>query len=121
MENFEKIETIDEIVDTFGASVFGETEAKECYESFPEKDRSKAAIRRKKTYFKSQNRLNRIRKVRGYNPFDENENVIKGMLKKTNVVTPHFDPDPYTSINLKAVCRDLDVKEMIKDYYEEAV
>lgn len=103
MENFENSETVEEI------------------EDFPEKNRSKASIRRKKTYFKGKNRFDRICKTRQYATPDIFDHTVKGMLKKTNVVTPHFDPDPYTSIELKSIRRDLDEKEMLKDYYEEAV
>ena len=103
MENFKNIETVEEI------------------EDFPEKNRSKTSIRRKKTYFKGKNRLDRICKTRQYATPDSFDHTVKGMLKKTNVVTPHFDPDPYTSIKLKSIRRDLDAKEMLKDYYEEAV
>ena len=103
MENFENSETVEEI------------------EDFPEKNRSKTSIRRKKTYFKGKNRLDRICKTRQYATPDSFDHKVKGMLKKTNVVTPHFDPDPYTSIKLKSIRRDLDAKEMLKDYYEEAV
>ena len=103
MENFENIETVEEI------------------EDFPEKNRSKTSIRRKKTYSKGQNRLDRICPTRQYATPDRFDHTVKGMLKKTNVVTPHFDPDPYTSIKLKSIRRGLDAKEMLKDYYEEAV
>ena len=106
MENFENIETAETIEDL---------------ESFPEKNRSKTSIRRKKTYFKGKNRLDRICKTRQYATPDSFDHTVKGMLKKTNVVTPHFDPDPYTSIKLKSIRRDLNAKEMLKDYYEEAV
>ena len=103
MENFENIEAVKDL------------------ENFPVKDRSKAAIRRKKTYFKGRNRLDRICETRQYATPDSFDHTVKGMLKKTNVVTPHFDPDPYTSINLKTIRRDLDTKEMLKDYYEGAI
>lgn len=106
MENFENSENVEIVEDS---------------ENFPVKDRSKAAIRRKKTYFKGKSRLDRICKTRQYATSDSFDSTVKGMLKKTNVVTPHFDPDPYVSINLKATRRDLNTKEMIRDYYEEAV
>ena len=106
MENFENSENVEIVEDL---------------ENFPVKDRSKASIRRKKTYFKGKNRLDRIYKTRQYATSDSFDSTVKGMLKKTNVVTPHFDPDPYVSVNLNAVRRDLDTKEMLKDYYEEAV
>lgn len=106
MENFENSENVEIVEDL---------------ENFPVKDRSKAAIRRKKTYFKGKNRLDRICKTRQYATSDRFDSTVKGMLKKTNVVTPHFDPDPYVSVNLKSIRRDLGTKEMLKDYYEEAV
>ena len=106
MENFENSENVEIIEDL---------------ENFPVKVRSKAAIRRKKTYFKGKNRLDRICKTRQYATSDRFDSTVKGMLKKTNVVTPHFDPDPYVSVNLKSIRRDLGTKEMLKDYYEEAV
>ena len=106
MENFENSENVEIVEDV---------------DNFPVKDRSKAAIRRKKTYFKGKSRLDRICKTRQYATPDSFDHTVKGMLKKTNVVTPHFDPDPYTSIKLKSIRRDLDTKEMLKDYYEEAV
>ena len=88
--------------------------------NFPIKDRSKAA-RRKKTYFKGKNRYKWICDTRGYDLEGGNVHVIKGMLKKTNIITPQFDPDPLLSINLKNIRRGMDEKEMIQDYYEEAV
>lgn len=103
MENFENIEAVEDL------------------ENFPVKNRSKASIRRKKTYFKGRSRLDRICKTRLNATHDSFDCIVKGMLKKTNVVTPHFDPDPYISIKLKDIRRDLDAKEMLKDYYEEAI
>lgn len=109
------IETV-KVTEAFDDTVFD-------HEDFPIKDRSKA-VRRKKTYFKGKNRLSRICKARQYSKDDSVyafDVRARGMLKKTNVIAPHFDPDPLLSINLKAICRDLDTKEMISDYYEEAI
>lgn len=107
MENYM---TIDEAVDLYGESVFGETsDIFEDFEGFPTKDRSNAA-RRKKAYFKGKKRFNRVFQ-NGFTPSPEKEKVIKGMLRKTNVVTANYDSDPYFKIDVKAAKRNLDTKK----------
>lgn len=118
MENYM---TIDEAINLYGESVFGdETDICEVTESFPVKDRYSKSARRKKTYFKGKKRYDRIYQ-KGFTPFPEKENRIKGMLRSTNVITANYNPDPFHETDISAVRRDLDASELIKDYYEEAV
>ena len=113
--------TIDEAIKLYGESVFGENDdISETIESFPVKDRTSKSSRRKKTYFKGKKRYDRVYQ-KGFTPFPEKENRIKGMLRSTNVITANYNPDPYCEIDISAVRRDLDASELIKDYYEEAV
>lgn len=121
MENYM---TIDEAISLYGESVFGDdTDICEVTESFPVKDRETKSARRKKTYFKGKNRYKRICNTRGYELEGGNVSVIKGMLKKTNVIIPHYEHDPFLSLKLKLkdICSDMDEKEMMEDYYEEVV
>lgn len=121
MENFM---TIDEAVKLYGESVFGENDdISGTIESFPVKDRTSKSSRRKKTYFKGKKRYKRICDTRGYELEGDNAPIIKGMLKKTNIIVPHYEHDPFLSLKLKLkdICNDMDEKEMIEDYYEEAV
>ena len=121
MENFM---TIDEAVNLYGESVFGENDdISETIESFPVKDRTSKSSRRKKTYFKGKKRYKRICDIRGYELEGDNVPIIKGMLKKTNIITPHYEHDPFLSLKLKLkdICNVMDKKEMIADYCEEAV
>ena len=118
MENYM---TIEEAINLYGESVFGdETDICEVTESFPVKDRYSKSARRKKTYFKGKKRYDRIYQ-KGFTPFPEKENRIKGMLRSTNVITANYNPDPFHETDISAVRRDLDASELIKDYYEEAV
>lgn len=61
-------------------------------ENFPEKDRSRS-YRRKKTYFKGRKRYNRIYQ-KGFTPFSNTESIIKGMMRKTNIVRVYSPNDP---------------------------
>lgn len=118
MENYM---TIDEAVNLYGESVFGENnDISETIESFPVKDRTSKSSRRKKTYFKGKKRYDRVYQ-KGFTPFPEKENRIKGMLRSTNVITANYNPDPFREADISAVRRDLNASELIKDYYEEAV
>lgn len=118
MENYM---TIDEAINLYGESVFGdETDICEVAESFPVKDRGSKSTRRKKTYFKGKKRYDRVCQ-KGFTPFPEKENRIKGMLRSTNVITANYNPDPYYETDISAARRDLNASELIKGYYEEAV
>ena len=45
------------------------------------------------------------------------------MFKKANVGIPHYERDLFLGLKLKLkdICRAMDEKEMIEDYYEEDV
>lgn len=117
----ENVMSIEEAVKLYGESVFGENDdISETIESFPVKDRTSKSSRRKKTYFKGKKRYDRVYQ-KGFTPFPEKENRIKGMLRNTNVITANYNPDPYYETDISAVRRDLDASELIKDYYEEVV
>ena len=77
MKNFETIETFDD-------SIYDS-------ETFPDKDRSNAA-RRKKTYFKSKRRFDKIY-LKGFTPYHNAEQIIRGMLRKTNVIRVFHEKD----------------------------
>lgn len=81
MENINTIETFDETIDE---SVFDQ-------EAFPIKNRSHAS-RRKKTYFKGKRRFETVYK-KGFTPFPEKESIIRGMLRKTNVIKVFHEHD----------------------------
>ena len=78
MENIETIEFIDD-------SIFDS-------ENFPVKDRSKAAARRKKTYFKGKRRFDKVY-PNGFWPNPKAEPIIRGMLRKTYVIKPFHEKD----------------------------
>ena len=118
MENYM---TIDEAINLYGESVFGENnDISETIESFPVKNRTSKPARRKKTYFKGKKRYDRVYQ-KGFTPFPEKENRIKGMLRSTNVITANYNPNSYYETDISAVRRDLNASELIKDYYEEAI
>lgn len=75
MENFETIETFDEIIDD---SIYDS-------ENFPIKDRAHTSSHRKKTYFKGKKRFNMIH-LKGFIPLPEQESVLRGMTRKTSVI-----------------------------------
>lgn len=120
MENFM---TIEEAVKLYGESVFGENDdISETIESFPVKDRTSKSSRRKKTYFKGKKRYDRVYQ-KGFTPFPEKESVIRGMMRKTNVIRVYCSSDNtrQKGFNHSNTRRDLNSSELIKDYYEEAV
>lgn len=120
MENFM---TIDEAVKRYGESVFGENDdISGTIENFPIKDRISKSSRRKKTYFKGKKRYDRIYQ-KGFTPYRNKESIIRGMMRKTNVVRM-YSPNDSTrqkGFNHSNTRRDLNASELIKDYYEEAV
>ena len=122
MENFERIETIDEIVNKFGESVFGETDTTEEPESFPTKNRTKASVRRKKTYFKGKKRYDRVCR-KGFVPYRNKESVIRGMFRKTNVVRVYCSSDNtrQKGFNRSNIRRLSSAFDRMSEYYEEAV
>ena len=122
MENFERIETIDEIINEFGETVSGEADIVEEPESFPTKNRTKASVRRKKTYFKGKNRYDRICR-KGFVPYRNKESVIRGMFRKTNVVRVYCSSGDtrqkgFNHSNIRRPCSAFD---KMTEYYEEAV
>lgn len=84
MENFETIETFDEIIDD---SIYDS-------ENFPVKDRKQASARRKKTYFKGKKRFDMIR-LKGFTPLPEQESVLRGMTRKTSIIRSDIQRGSY--------------------------
>ena len=120
MENFM---TIEEAVKLYGESVFGENDdISETIESFPVKDRTSKSSRRKKTYFKGKKRYDRVYQ-KGFTPYRNKESIIRGMMRKTNVVRVYCSSDRtrLKGFNHSNTRRDLNSSQLIKDYYEEAV
>ena len=120
MENFM---TIDEAVNLYGESVFGESnDISETIESFPVKDRTSKSSRRKKTYFKGKKRYDRVYQ-KGFTPFPEKESVIRGMMRKTNVIRVYRSSDSTRQKGFNhSIIRSLDsVDNKMLDYYKEAV
>lgn len=120
MENFM---TIDEAVKLYGESVFGESnDISETIESFPVKDRTSKSSRRKKTYFKGKKRYNRVYQ-KGFTPFPNKESVIRGMMRKTNVVRVYCSSDNTRQKGFNhSIIRSLNsVDNKMLDYYKEAV
>ena len=92
MENYM---SIDEAIDLYGESVFGETrDIRKDSENFPIKNRS-YATRRKKAYYKSKRRLDTLHS-RGLNPLPEWKPMICGFLRKTNVLLHQYST-PYAT------------------------
>lgn len=120
MENFM---TIDEAVNLYGESVFGENDdISEIIESFPVKDRASKSSRRKKTYFKGKNRYDRVYQ-KGFTPYRNKESIIRGMMRKTNVVRVYCSSDSTRQKGFNhSIIRSLDSTDnKMLEYYEEAV
>ena len=120
MENYM---TIDEAVNLYGESVFDdENDICEATESFPVKDRETKSSRRKKTYFKGKNRYNRICQ-KGFVPYRNKESVIRGMMRKTNIVRVYCSSDDTRQKGFNhSVIRRLDsADDKMYGYYEETV
>ena len=120
MENFM---TIDEAVKLYGESVFGENDdISETIESFPVKDRTSKSSRRKKTYFKGKKRYKRVCQ-KGFTPYPNKESVIRGMMRKTNVIRVYCSSDNTRQKGFNhSIIRSLNsTYDKMRDYYEEAV
>ena len=120
MENYM---TIDEAINLYGESVFGdETDICEVTESFPVKDRYSKSARRKKTYFKGKKRYDRVYQ-KGFTPFPNKESVIRGMMRKTNVIRVYCSSDNTRQKGFNhSIIRSLNsVDNKMLDYYKEAV
>lgn len=112
MENFETIETFDEI----------NNDAIYDSENFPVKDRKHASSRRKKTYFRGKKRFDRLCNF-GLEPLFRNHQVIRGMLRKTNIVCPTLErnSDIY-HFNNRGTVRRLDtVNDKLAEFGSEDV
>lgn len=95
MENYM---TIDEAIVRYGESVFGEvSNTFEDFDEFPTKNQRTAA-RRKKAFFKSKHRFN-ILHSRGLDPLPEWKPMIRGFLRKTNVLVHHYSTPYATSMS----------------------
>ena len=106
MENFENSENVEIVEDL---------------ENFPVKDRSKAAIRRKKTFAKGNSRFYKVYSS-GFTPFPDEEHIIIGMLRKTNVIKVSHEKDAtHFGTNPSTVRRKLSANEKIAEYSMEAV
>lgn len=111
MDNFETIETFDEINDTIYDS-----------ENFPIKNRGRSAARRKKTYFKGRNRFSRVLQ-KGFNPYRCKYSILEGMMRKTNVIvweTPN-DGHRHLSFNKSNECRLASANDKIIEFAMEGV
>ena len=120
MENFM---TIEGAVKLYGESVFGENnDISETIESFPVKDRTSKSSRRKKTYFKGKKRYDRVYQ-KGFTPFPNKESVIRGMMRKTNVIRVYCSSDNTRQKGFNhSIIRSLNsVDNKMLDYYKEAV
>ena len=120
MENYM---TIDEAINLYGESVFGdETDICEVTESFPIKDRESKSARRKKTYFKGKKRYDRVYQ-KGFTPFPNKESVVRGMMRKTNVVRVYCSSDNTRQKGFNhSIIRSLNsVDNKMSDYCKEAV
>ena len=120
MENYM---TIDEAINLYGESVFDdETDIYEAAESFPVKDRETKSTRRKKTYFKGKNRYHRVCQ-KGFTPYPNKESVIRGMMRKTNVIRVYCSSDNTRQKGFNhSIIRSLDSTDnKMLEYYEEAV
>lgn len=120
MENYM---TIDEAINLYDESVFGdETDICEVTESFPVKDRTSKSSRRKKTYFKGKKRYDRVYQ-KGFTPFPNKESVIRGMMRKTNVIRVYCSSDNTRQKGFNhSVIRSLNsVDNKMSDYCKEAV
>lgn len=120
MENYT---TIDEAINLYGESVFGdETDICEVTESFPVKDRKTKSARRKKSYFKGKNRYKRVCQ-KGFTPYPNKESVIRGMMRKTNVIRVYCSSDNTRQKGFNhSIIRSLNsTYDKMRDYYEEAV
>lgn len=120
MENYM---TIDEAINLYGESVFGdETDICEMTESFPMKDRESKSARRKKTYFKGKNRYDRVCQ-KGFTPFPNKESVIRGMMRKANVIRVYCSSDNTRQKGFNhSIIRSLNsVDNKMLDYYEEVI
>lgn len=116
MENYM---TIDDAIDLYGESVFGELSENndicEASENFPTKDRRHAA-RRKKAYFKGKNRFNTLHS-RGLEPLPKWEPMIRGFLRKTNVLM-HDYSTPYTT-TMSNIRRLASANDKLSGYFME--
>lgn len=88
MEDYKSIVSYENSIDELN-DIFEDTFVDE---NFPEKDRSRS-YRRKKTYFKGRKRYNRIYQ-KGFTPFSNTESIIKGMMRKTNIIRVYSPNDP---------------------------
>lgn len=95
MENYM---TINEAVDQYGESVFGEvSDTFEDSDGFPTKNQRTAA-RRKKAFSKSKHRFD-ILHSHGLDPLPKWEPMIRGFLRKTNVLIHDYGTPYATSMS----------------------
>lgn len=87
-------------------------------ENFPEKNRERAS-RRKKTFVKSKNRFSKIYKG-GFTPFPSAEPVIRGMLRKTNVIKVYNEKDRTKfKTNIGNIRRRIKANDELFSYFAE--
>lgn len=113
MENYM---TIDEAIGRYGESVFGEvSNTFEDFDEFPTKNQRTTA-RRKKAFFKSKHRFN-ILHSRGLDPLPKWEPMIRGFLRKTNVLI-HDYSTPYTT-SMSNIRRLDSANDKLSSYFME--
>ena len=113
MENYM---TIDEAIDQYGESVFGEvSDTFEDFDGFPTKNQRSAA-RRKKAYFKSKHRFD-VLHSRGLDPLPKWKPMICGFLRKTNVLI-HDYSTPYAT-TMSNVRRLASANDKLSSYFME--
>lgn len=90
-------------------------------EEYLAKDRSRA-YKRKKTFMKGKNRFNRVCQ-KGFTPYRNKESVIRGMLRKTNIVRVYCSSDGtrQKGFNHSVIRRKDKTDYALKDYYTEDI
>lgn len=109
MENFETIETFDEI----------DTDINYDSENFPTKDRGRSAARRKKTYFKGKKRFARFANDWGLGFIVGNRRALQGFMRKTNAKNPFKDVDNRLNAKRANVRRQDMASTTLADYMED--
>ena len=113
MENYM---AIDEIINQYGESVFGEvSDTFEDFDGFPTKNQRSAA-RRKKAFSKSKHRFD-VLHSRGLDPLPKWKPMIRGFLRKTNVLI-HDHCTPYAT-TMSNVRRLASANDKLSSYFME--